>query len=196
MTAENAATAWLVCHPFTPVGVPARIRAAAAFRADGLSVSFALLADSTLFRIAGRGPARRRHGLWRTTCFEAFVQGEDRPAYREVNLAPSGDWAAYRFERYRTGGEDLVMPAPAVRCGSPRSGPVLDALLPVGSLPPGDRLDLGLAVVLERVDGHLSYWAVRHPPGAPDFHRPEGLALRLRAPGASAGRRVSGTAIR
>jgi hypothetical protein len=41
------------------------------------------------------------------------------------------------------------------------------------------RLRLGLAAVIEELDGARSYWALRHAPGAPDFHHVEGLALRL-----------------
>jgi hypothetical protein len=38
-------------------------------------------------------------------------------------------------------------------------------------------------VVLEEdggaLSGALSYWALRHPPGKPDFHHPAGFALEL-----------------
>ena len=34
-------------------------------------------------------------------------------------------------------------------------------------------------VILERKEGGLSYWAVRHPEGRPDFHHPSTFALEL-----------------
>ena len=46
---------------------------------------------------------QRRDELWTTTCFEAFLAIPDQPGYWEINLAPNGDWALYRFEGYRSG---------------------------------------------------------------------------------------------
>jgi len=43
-------------------------------------------------------------------------------------------------------------------------------------------LRLALAAVIEEKDGRLGYWALRHPPGKPDFHHPEGYTLELRRP--------------
>ncbi len=41
---------------------------------------------------------------------------------------------------------------------------------------------LALSAVIEETDGTKSYWALRHPPGAPDFHHPDCFALTLEAP--------------
>jgi hypothetical protein len=38
---------------------------------------------------------------------------------------------------------------------------------------------MGLSAVIEERDGMLSYWALRHAPGKPDFHRRDGFALEL-----------------
>ena len=38
---------------------------------------------------------------------------------------------------------------------------------------------LGLSAVLEEKDGTKSYWALAHPPGAPDFHHPDCFAAQL-----------------
>jgi len=40
-------------------------------------------------------------------------------------------------------------------------------------------LRLGLSAVLEAHDGTRSYWALRHPPGQPDFHHPDAFAVTL-----------------
>jgi len=47
-----------------------------------------------------------------------------------------------------------------------------------------DALRLALSAVVEVDDGSLSYWALRHPPGGPDFHHAEGFVLRLEGPAA------------
>ena len=46
-------------------------------------------------------------------------------------------------------------------------------------LPQGRPLRLGLSAVVEDVDGILSYWALRHPSGKPDFHHTDAFALQL-----------------
>jgi hypothetical protein len=45
---------------------------------------------------------------------------------------------------------------------------------------PGPALRIGLAAILEDLDGSLSYWALAHAPGRPDFHRRESFVLQLR----------------
>jgi hypothetical protein len=39
-----------------------------------------------------------------------------------------------------------------------------------------------VSAVVETLDGALSYWALRHPPGKPDFHHADSFALELRLP--------------
>jgi len=36
-----------------------------------------------------------------------------------------------------------------------------------------------LTAVVECVDGALSYWALRHAAGKPDFHHPDTFALEI-----------------
>ncbi|MBE0621784.1 MAG: hypothetical protein IH605_14415, partial [Burkholderiales bacterium] len=58
----------------------------------------------------------------------------------------------------------------------------LDAFIPLALLSPeyaDAELRLALAAVIEDAAGVLSYWALRHPPGAPDFHHPHAYALEL-----------------
>jgi hypothetical protein len=38
---------------------------------------------------------------------------------------------------------------------------------------------LGLAAVIEGMDGQKSYWSLAHPPGKPDFHRAESFVVEL-----------------
>jgi len=39
--------------------------------------------------------------------------------------------------------------------------------------------EFALSAVIEDDDGAFSYWALRHPPGKPDFHHPDAFALML-----------------
>ncbi len=41
---------------------------------------------------------------------------------------------------------------------------------------------VGLAAVIEDRRGRLSYWALAHPPGEPDFHHRDCFALELPPP--------------
>ena len=41
------------------------------------------------------------------------------------------------------------------------------------------RLVLALSAVIEDEEGSFSLWALRHPPGKPDFHHADGFILEL-----------------
>ena len=51
-----------------------------------------------------------------------------------------------------------------------------------GSNAPQPRLRVALSTVVEDQEGRLSYWALRHPAGRPDFHHAEGFSLALELP--------------
>jgi hypothetical protein len=125
----------------------------------------------------------RVDGLWRHSCFEAFVRAAVGEAYYEVNLAPSTQWAAYRFDGYRSGMVAAdVMGVPRILGQADGAGYVLHAELSLGGLadlPADGPWRLGLAAVIEAADGSLSYWALAHPPGQADFHHPDGFVLDL-----------------
>ncbi len=44
---------------------------------------------------------------------------------------------------------------------------------------------IGLSAVIEEKAGAMSYWALNHPPGKPDFHHKDCFALTLPAPASS-----------
>lgn len=130
---------------------------------------------------AAPGPA---DGLWKHTCFEAFVGVEGEPGYREYNFSPSGQWAVYAFGTYRERIEDFQPgAAPAIRCLPREDGLTLEARVPAAALPPvapGTELQVGLAAVIERAEGGLEYWAVHHARAEPDFHARESFVLMLK----------------
>ena len=138
-----------------------------------LAVSFLLDADLDRLSIPARRPARFADGLWRHTCFEVFLARKGSRAYREYNLAPSGEWAGYVFRKYRLRGNDE---APAPRTRIRRAGGTLQL---AASIAAKGRLRIGLSAVIEEKDGALSYWALRHAPGKPDFHHRRAFALEL-----------------
>jgi len=128
---------------------------------------------------AGRG---RADGLWRTTCFELFVRSGRDEGYAEFNLSPSERWAAYDFDRVRDGMAERACPHDPV-C-TPRGGRttlIFDAAIPAAALPPLP-WHYGLSAVIEEAGGHISFWAIAHPPGPPDFHNPACFAAQLAAP--------------
>jgi hypothetical protein len=122
---------------------------------------------------------QRADGLWRSTCFEAFLRTGTDGRYYELNFAPSTQWAAYRFDDYRSGmrvADELA--APRIDTQSGRERYELRAVIGL----PGERpWRLGLSAVIEEADGTTSYWALKHPPGKPDFHHADCFALELPA---------------
>lgn len=115
----------------------------------------------------------RTDELWRHSCFEAFVL---RPnGYCEFNFAPSTAWAAYAFDGYRSGMRPLDLPPPVLQANP---GTEEFSLTATFEVPPGP-LRLALSAVIENTDGSLSYWALQHPPGKPDFHHPDAFALEI-----------------
>jgi hypothetical protein len=128
-------------------------------------------------RIPAPQPPRIAERLWQHTCCEIFIARPELRGYHEFNLSPSGEWAAYAFERYRKGAL-LADPALEPRIAVKRSVDRLElsAVIPFSQ---EGRLLIGLAALVEDEEGALSYWALRHAPGKPDFHHPQSFALEL-----------------
>jgi hypothetical protein len=143
--------------------------------ATHLNVAFFLEGEIARLRIPPPRAPRLAQDLWQHTCCEVFVAEKGAAAYREFNLSPSGEWAAYAFERYRRGAE-VAAPPPRIAVNREEDALELSALIPFEKK---GRLDIGLSMVVEDEDGALSYWALRHAPGQPDFHRREAFALEL-----------------
>ena len=177
----------LTCHPSTPPGGVRRIVARVRRSPSGILATFSLDGEVGALRIPAPRPPRSVGGLWEHTCFELFVAGADGEGYHEYNFSPSGEWAAHAFRRYRDGGllaDETLAPSIVVRIEP--GGLEVEATAPLARLSPAlasGSLRLGLAAVIEAADGTLSYWALRHPPGRPDFHHADGFALRLETPG-------------
>lgn len=128
----------------------------------------------------------RGDNLWRTSCCEAFVKPVGQPAYVEFNFSPSTRWAAYRFPDYRDGMRAATSnnpPAIEFMAEDDRAALRADVDLSAMSTSLAEAaLDVAVSVVIEERGGAKSFWALAHPEGKPDFHHPDGFALRLKAP--------------
>jgi len=150
---------------------------------EGVTVNWE--ADRLAFRATG-GPLRlperaapeRTDGLWQATCFELFVKPLGCEGYFEFNFSPSTQWAAYALDGYRAGMRPLEIPAPRIE----RSEDGVSVNVDLSTLPRG-AWRVGLSAVIEEAGGTRSYWALKHPAGAPDFHDDACFALELPAAG-------------
>jgi hypothetical protein len=180
MTSLIPKKAMLKCHPETSSQTVQEIEVGAGWTQDNtLIFTYALKADLTDLRIPPLRPPCKADRLWQHTCFEAFVSIKGEAEYYEFNFAPSGEWAVYSFQRYRDGipfEDDKLVPKIAVRREADQLD--LDATILLET-PPNAWLRLALCAVVEDQSGKLSYWALSHPPGRPDFHHPDCFALDL-----------------
>ena len=127
----------------------------------------------------------RRDNLWHGSCFELFVKPDGR-GYVEYNFAPLEAWNAYSFVDWRMG-RRAYQPDVEPRIVDSRTdgrresfparyeldvviSPDILALAPAAA---------SLAAILQEEDGTMSYWALAHPPGEPNFHHPDCFAATL-----------------
>lgn len=171
----------LVAHPDSRPGPVRRVSAQVRRTAEGaLAVAYSIEGDMARVRIAAPREPRVGYKLWRHTCCEAFVGAPGAPGYHEFNFSPSGEWAAYAFSGYREGSA-LDDPALNPQIAATRSAERLElsALIDLSRISSRGRLVVGLSVVVEQEDGGLTYWALKHAPGRPDFHHRDAFALEL-----------------
>lgn len=136
-----------------------------------LSFCFTLAGDIERAVLPDIGSADRTDGLWRHTCFEAFISDGD--AYCEYNFSASMQWAAYQFTQYRADKAPVKMAPPRIERAAAAGAFHLYTELSLANIPlQGARpWRLGLSAVIEMRDSALAYWALRHDKGPPDFHR-------------------------
>jgi len=171
----------LLPHPDSPAPGIAGLWVEGRWEDSLLALIYRLQGDLHTLRFPTPKTPAAPDRLWTHSCFEVFWAKPDAPdAYCEYNFSPSGQWAAYAFSAYRVRAHDTepLAPAPQIWQRTPEML-ACSVRLP---LPQSDALHLGLAAVLERTDGRLCYFALRHPPGAPDFHHPLNFALELSHP--------------
>jgi hypothetical protein len=168
----------LVPHPDTSCEAVRGIAVDVARDRTRLDLRYVVEGDIGRIALAPRGARARADELWKHTCFEAFVSAG--AGYGEINLSPSNRWAAYRFDGYRSG----MAPAEGFKLSflndlRAAESYEMSVELDLAALPPRLDWSVGLSAVIELTDGRRCFWALRHAPGAPDFHHPDAFALNL-----------------
>jgi hypothetical protein len=142
-------------------------------RPGSLALSYIVGGKIGDMRIPSRTEPMRADELWKQTCFEAFIRAPGSPGYYEFNFSPSTQWAAYRFDGYRTAmcvaTEFQALPItadPQMELYTLSAEVDFDRI----KLARQEKWQLGLSAVTEELNGRKSYWALAHPPGKPDFH--------------------------
>lgn len=165
--------------PFPSAAAPPVAAVEADVRREGDHLHFAFrVSRGAKLKTAPRATPARRDGLWRSTCFEAFIKPGAGDAYFEFNFSPSGDWAAYRFDRYRRGMMNAAVMAPDIQWRTLDGAAELAARIDATALGLSPSARLGLSAILETKQHEKTYWALAHPGDKPDFHHAGGFIAR------------------
>lgn len=160
----------LVPHPASGAGCIQSIRVTAMRNGETLSLHYEAVGDTGKLALPTPRAPRRVDGLWEHTCFEAFIGGDD--GYYEFNFSPSCEWASYRFEDYRAGRTSPEIDAPPIKVAATANRFDLYAEVLLDAAPfDGPAQRLGLSAVIKDTTGNITYWALAHGDGPPDFHR-------------------------
>lgn len=164
----------LMLHVACDLGPIRAVTAAITATPDGCEAEFRLDGHVPSITLSAPATPARRDNLWQTTCFEIFWQPIGASAYREFNLSPSGQWAAYDFDSFREGMRDAPVEEIAIACSHDAAGLLLKASI-AADLP--DPAQVALNAIVEHADGGKQYWALAFPPGKPEFHSEANRAL-------------------
>jgi hypothetical protein len=174
----------LTAHPSTQSAAIRSLSVQVSVPTPGLlTLRYVLRADMSRIRLGSEVTPAPAEGLWKHTCFEAFIQPAGSAGYYEFNFAPTREWAVYRFSGYRDGMTAMALANPpdiAVTRGADLVELAVTFPQPLsaaeGAAP---RPRLAVTAVVEEDSGRLCYWSGRHPQGKPDFHHPDGFAFEL-----------------
>jgi len=148
-----------------------------------LVLRYALTAAMDRVLIPAPQASRRAERLWQHTCFELFCTAATGGTYYELNFSPSTEWAIYAFSGYRQGMMNVeARRTPQISLHQHATGLELEARIELEALagvPGAATIRAAASAVVEDVDRGLSYWAVAHPSGKPDFHHADAFALSL-----------------
>jgi hypothetical protein len=183
---ELAETQWSALKGLAATGSDATrgIDACVQIAATGIiAFRYVLRGEISRLRVPPAKSIARADELWKHTCFEAFIRAPGAAAYYELNFAPSGQWAMYRFDAYRAGMSSAPLDPPPALAVRPLDNRLeVDAsvrLIDLTGVRGARRLEIGLSAVVEDENGTLSYWALAHAAAKPDFHDPGGFLIRL-----------------
>lgn len=173
-------------HPATPCDWITALTARVDWiSADLLVFYYCIEGDIDRLLIPAQHRSTQADGLWKHTCFEAFLRPRNERRYFECNFSPSSEWALYQFDDYRAGMR-AIEPSQPPKILCRRRERELDADVDVHlrsfELPTTGGVQLAVSAVIQDVSGALSYWALTHPEGKPDFHHDAGFAAALVRP--------------
>jgi hypothetical protein len=173
----------LICHPDNPPKDVESIEVAVSLSAAGeFWVRYHVEIPEESLVIGESALAERTHGLWNSTCFEAFLRFPGQNEYLEFNFAPSSQWAAFQFKNYREGATDYAMDvAPEIGLDCSNSHFALEAELQLSPEWCDRPVEISLTAIIEETGGCKSYWALYHGNGEPDFHQSDCFRLTLAA---------------
>ena len=171
----------LLRHPSTPDDLTSITVEVDSLTSDLLVLYYRISGDIDRLLLPAQAGSKFQDELWRHTCLEAFIGFPDSDEYFEFNFSPSSQWAVYRFDGYRQGMTALQpTPAPRIICRRRDDQLEVDVDVHLGAIPElasARELQLAVAAVMEDDHGRISYWALAHPPGKPDFHHRDGFTL-------------------
>lgn len=177
----------LIAHGNAPTGAAWQVTVSWSWSQQQLQLDYWINGDGAKLRWPPPQTPQVADALWQHSCAEAFIAAEGADAYHEYNFSPCGRWARYRFSDQRQRDRDAeqsAAPCPlhiTTQRQANRSG--ISVAVPLSDLPhSSEGWRVGLCVVIEHVQGTLSYWALTHPCKRPDFHHPGGRVLRLPPP--------------
>ena len=151
---------------------------------DTFEVLFKWTDTSSDLIFGGESRGGRLMGLWQHTCFEAFIEPVDSPAfvskdlegsvlYYELNLSTFKGWNLFGFNQPR-----LPQPPTELREAQlvsydlqhGESGGVLKVVVQVAGAQ-WNKVKISLCSVLVSKSRGTSYWSFKHAGERPDFHR-------------------------
>jgi hypothetical protein len=177
-----AAAAVLRCHPASPCRGIDRIDVTLRWLQPVLlELAYVMHGDAAAVVLPAAGRRQFADRLWEHTCVEAFLREGD--GYAELNFSPSGDWAVYRFDGYRTGMRRVELTVPSLIDVNRREQRIVItaavSLAAFAWVRQAQHLTMALSAVIEETGGARSYWALAHPSENPDFHHAGAFALTL-----------------
>ena len=125
---------------------------------------------------------RRKDELWTATCFEFFLAIPEQPQYWEFNMSPSGDWNIYHMDAYRRVSfrEEILIQRLSFSVRKEAGCVSVDAFVDLSPIVRSqESIQVGITSVIQKNDGHESYWALAHPNSHADFHLRESFTLEL-----------------
>lgn len=124
----------------------------------------------------------RKHDLWKATCFEFFIAPAAQPEYWEFNLSPSNNWNVYHMDAYRQVNmreEEKVTNLPFTFQKTSTQASLEVSVNTESFLPANQKLEVGIAAIIQSHENIETYWALTHPNPQADFHHRDCFVILL-----------------